>query len=533
MKKKVLSLLFTLFLITNISSCNNVSNDNEFIINESNLKINSKIDNNQAFYEIFVGSFSDSNDDGIGDLRGLINRLDYLNDGNPNSGKSLGATGIWLMPIFESYSYHKYDVVDYYSIDKDYGTLDDLKELIKECDKRGITLIIDLPINHTSIYNDWFIKFKNALATNDFSSKYASYYSYCKLNESLSGRTTAPLGNTNYRYECNFDSSMPELNFDNEEVRKEVINIAKYYLDLGIDGFRFDASKYIYYGDNLKSIKFWDYYMKELRKINPDIYCIGEVWDNEGVILDYYNSLNCFDFSFSQLQGYIAQSAKSGNVNSYISKLISYNNSIKSINPSNVMSLFISNHDMDRSAGYLSISSGDAYSAANLLLLTNSTPFIYYGEEIGMKGSKGSNNTDANRRLKMLWGDDDKVKDPEEATYTIEKQINGTVKDQKEDSSSLYNHYKKLIMMRNANKEITNGTFKEVNLKVATSSVGGFIATLDNSSCLVIHNTSDKEYEIDISDLGYFNINSYAGISRASIDNKILKIGPKTSVILR
>ena len=167
MKKKLMSLIISSFLLMNIASCNNSSNDNEYVINESNLKVNSKLDNNQTFYEIFVGSFSDSNNDGIGDLRGLINRLDYLNDGDPNSGKSLGVTGIWLMPIFESYSYHKYDVVDYYSIDKDYGTLDDLKELISECDKRGITLIIDLPINHTSIYNEWFIKIKNALSTND------------------------------------------------------------------------------------------------------------------------------------------------------------------------------------------------------------------------------------------------------------------------------------------------------------------------------------------------------------------------------
>ena len=87
MKKKLMSLIISSFLLTNIASCNNTSNDNEYVINESNLKVNSKLDNNQTFYEIFVGSFSDSNNDGIGDLRGLINRLDYLNDGDPNSGK--------------------------------------------------------------------------------------------------------------------------------------------------------------------------------------------------------------------------------------------------------------------------------------------------------------------------------------------------------------------------------------------------------------------------------------------------------------
>ncbi len=532
MNKKISTLLLSSLLLINMTSCNN-SNDNEYIINDSNLKINNKLDNNQTFYEIFVGSFSDSNNDGIGDLRGLINRLDYLNDGDPNSGKSLGVTGIWLMPIFESYSYHKYDVVDYYKIDPSYGDIEDLKELINECDKRGITLIIDLPINHTSTHNKRFINFKNALSTNDLSSQYAFYYTYCKSDESLKGRTTAPLGNTNYRYECNFDSSMPELDFDNPLVREEVLNIAKYYLDLGIDGFRFDAAKYIYYGENTKSIEFWDYYMKELRKINPDVYCVGEVWDGEGTILDYYDALDCFDFSFSQQAGYIAQASLNGNVNSYISKLISYYNNTKKHNSNSVMAPFISNHDMDRAAGYLSVSNGSAYVAANLLLLTNSTPFIYYGEEIGMKGSRGSSSTDANRRLKMLWGDDDTVSNPTGSTYSDDKQVNGSVKSQKEDSTSLYNHYKKLIMMRNANKEISDGTYKIVNLKVSSSSVGGFIATLDNSSCLVIHNTSDEEYEIDISEYGYNKINSYAGVNKASLENNILKLGGKTSVILR
>lgn len=531
MNKKIVPLLLSSFMLLNLTSCNTSSD--EYIINDSNLKVSSILDNNQTFYEIFVGSFSDSNNDGIGDLRGLINRLDYLNDGNPNSGKSLGVTGIWLMPIFKSNSYHKYDVIDYYSIDPNYGTIDDLKELINECDKRGITLIIDLPINHTSTSNEWFIKFKQALINEDFSSQYASYYSYCKSNEGLNGRKICSINNTNYSYECNFDSSMPELNFDNPLVREEVINIAKYYLDLGIDGFRFDAAKYIYYESNKKNIEFWNYYMNELRKINPNIYCVGEVWDSSSTILDYYSSLDCFDFSFSQQEGLIAQTAKSGDVNNFISNLISYYNNTKKKNPNSVMAPFISNHDMDRAAGYLNVSNGDMYSAANLLLLTNSTPFIYYGEEIGMKGSRGGSSTDANRRLKMLWGDSDTVNDPIGSTYSIEKQVNGTVSSQLNDSKSLYNHYKKLIMMRNANKEITNGTYSKVNLNVSSNSVGGFIATLNDSSCLVIHNTSNEEAQIDLSNFNYSNINSYAGLESASINNKILKLGKKTSVIIK
>jgi Fe2+ transport system protein FeoA len=126
--------------------------DGEVVINDSVLTHSSEIstsNNNRVFYEIFPGSFSDSNGDGIGDLQGIINRLDYLNDGKINSGRSLGVQGIWLTPIFQSPSYHKYDVTDYYKIDPDFGDMSILKSLIDKCHERNIKIILDLPINHT------------------------------------------------------------------------------------------------------------------------------------------------------------------------------------------------------------------------------------------------------------------------------------------------------------------------------------------------------------------------------------------------
>ena len=119
-------------------------------------------DNARVFYEIFVGSFSDSDGDGTGDLRGIINRMDYLNDGDADSGRSLGVEGLWLTPIFTSPSYHKYDVTDYYAVDPAFGTMDDLRELIALCHERGVKLILDLPINHTGAKNDWFQAFCDA-----------------------------------------------------------------------------------------------------------------------------------------------------------------------------------------------------------------------------------------------------------------------------------------------------------------------------------------------------------------------------------
>ncbi|MEZ4666989.1 MAG: alpha-amylase family glycosyl hydrolase [Anaerolineae bacterium] len=113
--------------------------------------------NNRVFYEIFVRSFEDSDGDGVGDLRGVINKLDYLNDGDPETVDDLGITGIWLMPIMESPSYHGYDVTDYMTVEEDYGTNEDFKALVAEAHKRGIAVIVDMVLNHTSSQHPWFV----------------------------------------------------------------------------------------------------------------------------------------------------------------------------------------------------------------------------------------------------------------------------------------------------------------------------------------------------------------------------------------
>ena len=213
-------------------------------------------DNYRTFYQIFVGSFSDSNSDGIGDLRGIIERFDYLNDGDVNSKTSLGVQGLWLSPIFSSPTYHKYDATDYYKIDWRFGTEEDLKELIALCNERNVKLILDLAINHTSTQHEWFVKFKQARMAGDTENEYYDYYSCVKTADKVGGISYQKIGGVDCWYECNFSGDMPELNFDNPEVRQKTLDIAKYYLDLGVHGFRFDAIKYIYYGDTEKSAAF-------------------------------------------------------------------------------------------------------------------------------------------------------------------------------------------------------------------------------------------------------------------------------------
>lgn len=492
-------------------------------------------DNNRVFYEIFVGSFSDSNGDGVGDLRGIIDRFDYLNDGDPNSGLSLGVEGIWLTPIFSSPTYHKYDVTDYYRIDSKFGTEDDLKELIALCHDRNVKLIIDLPINHTSTNNSMFVNFAQAHRIGDVNSPYYDYYSYYLSGEnSPSGRRFSQLSGTDVMYECNFDGAMPELNYDNQAVREEMLDVAKYYLELGIDGFRFDAAMYVYYGDNKKSSEFWKWYIDELKKINDKVYTVAEVWASDSITQTYASATNCFNFTTSQATGQIANTTKGGDVNVYTSYVEKYVKNVKAVNPDGMILPFIANHDTDRAAGFLSVSSGQMQVAANLLLLSCGSPFIYYGEEIGLKGSRGGANTDANRRLAMLWGDGDTVRNPVGSTYPEENQINGTVADQIGDETSLYNYYKRLIMIRNANPEIARGEYKA--LKFNGTKLGGFTSTYKGSTVAVLHNTTTEEITVDlstVSNIDFKEIRAAIGLNGAKLEGKVLTLGAQTSVVIK
>ncbi len=493
-------------------------------------------DNNRVFYEIFVGSFSDSDGDGIGDLKGIRNRLDYLNDGDPAAGDDLGVEGLWLTPIFYSPSYHKYDVQDFYTIDPQFGSMEDLKDLLEDCHSRNIEVILDLPINHTSSWNAWFDSFRQAHEKGLTDDPYYDFYSWHGPDEeSPSGRTFLPLGYSADSYECNFSPDMPELNFDCPAVREAVLDVAKYYLDLGVDGFRFDAAKYIYYGQNDVSSDFWVWYTGELRSVRPDIYMVAEVWDSDVVIDTYTPVLNCFQFSLAKYDGLIAQTARNGNVGKYTTYVASTLEKLKgSSNPDAMLVPFLTNHDLDRAAGFLSPDTGAMQMAANLYILSPGSPFIYYGEEIGIRGSRGSSDTDANRRLAMLWGDGDTVADPVGADYPAENQISSTVHDQLSDPDSLLSYYRKLLLIRYANPEIARGTYTALSL--ADTKAGGFMATWQDQTVCVLHNTTNEPVTVDLSTAAgrtFSEISAFIGTGKAALDGTSVTLDAMTSVVLR
>ena len=202
-------------------------------------------------YEIFVYSFCDSDADGTGDLGGVRNKLDYIQD--------LGFDQIWLMPVCPSPTYHKYDVTDYMAIDPVYGTLEDFELLVQDCHARGIRVITDLVLNHTSSQHPWFLEAAEYLkslpegAPADTSAcPKLDYYHFTQTPES----GYAQLPDTSWYYEARFWEGMPDLNLDSEAVHGEIRKILSFWLEEGVDGFRLDAVTSYYTGNDDQNIRF-------------------------------------------------------------------------------------------------------------------------------------------------------------------------------------------------------------------------------------------------------------------------------------
>ncbi len=536
--KKTISLLLALALVFGLSACSKApaapAPGETTQATQPHIPVADPVDDNyRTFYQIFVGSFSDSNRDGIGDLRGIIDRLDYLNDGDISSGSDLGIQGIWLSPIFTSPSYHKYDADSYYEIDWRFGTMEDLQELVDKCHQRNVKVILDLAVNHTSVRNPWFLEFKEARQNGDTENPYYDYYICVTEEEKLGGVSYHKIQGTDLWYEGNFSPEMPELDFDNPEVRQAIVDVAKFYLDMGIDGFRFDAVKYIYYGDAQRSVDFWKWYMAELEKIKPDIYCVGECWSGESEILYYSQAMNCFNFAMSQAEGIAASAAKGNSISRFTDYIEDYQRKVLEADPEGMVMSFLSNHDMDRIGGAFILDS-NMKMAANLYLLSPGSPVIYYGEEIGMRGSRGSENTDANRRLAMLWGDDDLVKNPIGSTYPARNQIQTTVADQLADDNSMLAHYGKLLNIRHKYPAIARGTY--TSLDCGEKNFGGFSIAYEGETLGLLHNNGSEEIVFDLSELegvSFTQLCDFVGVGWASLDGSTLTLGPQSSVILK
>lgn len=423
-------------------------------------------DNYRTYYEVFVYSFCDSDGDGVGDLQGLISKLDYINDGDDATDTDLGCNGIWLMPVNPSPTYHKYDVADYYAIDEEYGTLEDFKELLAACDERGIKVIMDLVLNHSSSQNPWFqeacayLKGLDGGEPDAADCPYVDYYHFSKEQ----GGGYYPVEGTDWFYEAQFWSEMPDFNLDCEPLREEIAKITKYWLDVGVGGFRLDAVKEFYSGAPQSNIDFLAWLTDTVKKQKPDAYLVGEAWLDMADYAPYYGSGidSVFNFAFADKDGIISKVLNGASAAKYGAAVSSLEETFGAYNADYIDAPFYTNHDMGRSAGYYAGDNSAAQTkmAGAMNLFMGGSAFLYYGEELGMKGS----GKDENKRAPMYWSTNpdaagmcDGPADMEDVKMKFE-----SLEEQEKDGTSVYQYYKKVIKIRNQNPEIARGDAKYV-----------------------------------------------------------------------
>lgn len=440
--------------------------------------------NDTVFYELFVRSFYDSNSDGIGDFQGLIQKLDYLNDGDPNTENDLGITGIWLMPIFDSTSYHGYDVTDYYSINPDYGTMDDFKTFLSAAHNRNIRVIIDFVVNHTSVEHPWF---KESRANEN--SLYRDWYIWSDTDPGYLGPWGEDVWHFNYDnnyYYGVFWSGMPDLNFQNPDVTKEIDKISTYWLsEIGVDGFRVDGARHLIEDGKIQAntdstIEWFQSFNIRNKETNPQIMTVGEVWDSNFSAVRYikedaFDLVFDFELSESLLEGI------NGNDGKQITNALNFNTKLF---PYLQKANFLTNHDMNRVMDVFQNDLPKAKIGALFLLTSPGVPFIYYGEEIGMKGSK----PDEDIRKPMQW---DISENAGFSTFLPWRTVNSNfdlvnVVTEEMDSESLLNLYKQLIHFRNNSEALTVGEFQ--SLKTNEQNIVAFVRNTNNHTVFVIAN---------------------------------------------
>lgn len=435
-------------------------------------------------YEIFVRSFYDSDGDGIGDINGLTQKLDYINDGNPSTRTDLGANCIWLMPIAQSPSYHGYDVTNYYEVNRDYGTNPDFKRFMAEAHRRGIRVLVDLVLNHTSSEHPYF---QSALL--DSASKYRDWYLWSPVQKQVKGWDAPVWHRSPFREEYYYGlfwSAMPDLNLGNPAVKAETERIARYWLkDMNVDGFRLDAVGHFFEaGDTVRNASANHPWLRDyeaaIKRIAPNSFTIGEVtYDRTDEILRYYPDQLDSYFIF-QIADLLIDAVRTGSGAQLMPALAE----AQRIFPAGRWSPFLRNHDQTRTMTELAGDFPRARLAASLLLTLPGFPFVYYGEEIGMTGSK----PDPRLRTPMQWTHGAAAGFTKGVAWEPLQRdsLTANVEAENGDSGSLLNLYRRLIHVRAENPAIGSGDF--VPLTTGNDAVAAYLRRKGRRNVIIVAN---------------------------------------------
>ncbi|MDA0079565.1 alpha,alpha-phosphotrehalase [Brachyspira hyodysenteriae] len=516
---------------------------------------------NKVVYQIYPKSFMDSNNDGLGDIKGIISKLDYL--------QNLGVDIIWSTPFFVSpQKDNGYDVADYYNIDPSYGTMEDVEELIKEAKKRNIDIMFDMVFNHTSTEHEWFKKAMNG------EEKYKNYYIF-KKGRVVNGKKEPPtnwvskFGGNAWQYVEKFDEyylhlfdvSQADLNWDNEEVRKEIFDIVNFWIKKGVYGFRFDVINLI-----SKPEVFEDDFEGDGRRFYTDGINIHKYLKelNKNTFGKYDNAITVGEMSSTSIENCIKYSGEKENelsmVFSFHHLKVDYKNNDKwqlmdfdfqelknllftwqeGMQDNNAWSaLFWCNHDQPRIVSRF----GDdkkyhkesAKMLATVMHCLRGTPYIYQGEEIGMTNAYFDNinqykdvesinyfnilknngieekeiykilqeRSRDNSRTPMQWNAKENAgfSNAKPWIEVIDNYKDINAENNINDENSIFNHYKKLIKLRKDYKVISEG--KTIPILKDDKNVFAFIREYNNEKLLVINNFYGNKCTIDLSNIDF------------------------------
>jgi len=434
-----------------------------------------------VFYEIFVRSFADSNGDGMGDFNGLTAKLDYLHD--------LGIDGIWLMPMFESTSYHGYDTTDYENVEKDYGTNADFQRFLGEAHKRGIRVIVDLVLNHTSVEHPWFVE-----SASSQTSARRNWYIWSATNpgwkQPWGGNDPSWHFRNGAYYYGAFWSGMPDVNYLDPAAKAEMFRLTRYWLTQGVDGYRLDATRYLVetgpgeagQADTPGTYQVLNELSLEVRRVRPDSILVAENTVDTAKLATYFGAMPS-NFNFP-LAGAILSGVKNGNAVPIRDTL----RDIIRLYPRGAIDApFLTNHDQTRIATVLGNDAGKLRSAAAILLTLPGMPFIYYGEEVGM--DNGPEPNDEAKRTPMPWSATGGFTSgvpwhsyaPGIAADNVASQTN--------DPRSLLSYYRDWIRARKGSAALMKG---EITPLDTGAQILAFIRDSGGERVLVVHNIGDS-----------------------------------------